>query len=78
MVLKVLVRADAPEAESMKWNWRTSKDKLENGAIFIPSGCDPELTPVQKAGLIEAEPGANVPKLTNCAGVLSCKPGQPC
>ncbi|PWA70800.1 Amb a 1-like protein [Artemisia annua] len=75
---KVLVRADAPESESMKWNWRTHKDKLENGAIFIPSGCDPQLTPAQKAGLIEAEPGENVPKLTSCAGVLSCKPGQPC
>ncbi|GJZ32126.1 hypothetical protein Tco_0577562 [Tanacetum coccineum] len=45
--------ADAPEAESMKWNWRTDKDKLENGAVFVPSGSDPELTPDQKAGLIE-------------------------
>ncbi|KAI3814733.1 hypothetical protein L1987_14377 [Smallanthus sonchifolius] len=43
--VKVLVRADAPEAESMKWNWRTEKDVLENGAIFLASGTDPTLTP---------------------------------
>ncbi|XP_071702835.1 pectate lyase 1-like [Rutidosis leptorrhynchoides] len=74
----VLVRADAPESESMNWNWRTEKDVLENGAVFTPSGSDPQLTPEQKDGLIEAEPGESVPKLTSAAGVLSCVAGQPC
>ncbi|KAI7752542.1 hypothetical protein M8C21_019694 [Ambrosia artemisiifolia] len=74
----VLVRADAPEAEWKKWNWRSEKDALLNGAIFVPSGVDPPLTPEQKSGLIVAEPGESVPQLTSCAGVLSCVPGQPC
>ncbi|KAI7752543.1 hypothetical protein M8C21_019695, partial [Ambrosia artemisiifolia] len=74
----VLVRADAPESEWKKWNWRSEKDALLNGAIFVPSGVDPPLTPEQKSGLIVAEPGESVPQLTSCAGVLSCVPGQPC
>nr|XP_043607763.1 pectate lyase 1-like [Erigeron canadensis] len=74
----VLVRADAPESESMKWNWRTEKDVLENGAIFTPSGSDPVMTPEQKDGLIPAEPGESAPKLTSCAGPLLCTPGSPC
>ncbi|KAI3714256.1 hypothetical protein L1987_72853 [Smallanthus sonchifolius] len=74
----VLVRADAPEAESMKWNWRTEKDVLENGAIFLASGTDPTLTSEQQGCMIQAEPGESVPDLTNAAGVLTCSPGQPC
>lgn len=72
------MRADAPEAEWKKWNWRSEKDALLNGAIFVPSGVDPPLTPEQKSGLIVAEPGESVLQLTSCAGVLSCVPGQPC
>ncbi|KAI3824983.1 hypothetical protein L1987_06458 [Smallanthus sonchifolius] len=75
---KVLARADAPEEEWKKWNWRTEKDALLNGAVFVPSGVDPPLTPEQKELLIVAEPGESVPQLTNAAGVLSCMPGQPC
>lgn len=76
--LKVLVRADAPPEVSMKWNWRSEKDCLENGAIFVPSGSDPHLTPEVKDHLIRAEPGDAVPQLTSCAGALSCVPGKPC
>ncbi|KAM0002984.1 putative pectate lyase [Helianthus debilis subsp. tardiflorus] len=74
----VCVRADAPESESMTWNWRTEKDVLENGAVFVPSGSDPSLTGEQQAGMIQAEPGENTPKLTASAGVLACSPGSPC
>ncbi|KAL8248467.1 hypothetical protein R6Q59_005335 [Mikania micrantha] len=74
----VLVRADAPEEEWKKWNWRSEKDVLLNGAIFIPSGVDPPLTPEQKELMIVAEPGESVPQLTSCAGALSCVPGKPC
>lgn len=77
-VKNVLVRAGAPEEEWKKWNWRSDKDCLENGAVFIASGCDPQLTPEQQALLIPAEPGTAVPQLTSCAGTLSCVPGQPC
>nr|AVW83024.1 allergen Art si 6 [Artemisia sieversiana] len=78
MKKNVLVRADAPHAESMKWNWRSEKDLLENGAIFVASGCDPHLTPEQKSHLIPAEPGSAVLQLTGCAGTLKCVPGKPC
>ncbi|XP_071695389.1 pectate lyase 1-like [Rutidosis leptorrhynchoides] len=74
----VCIRADAPEPEYMKWNWRTEKDVLENGAIFIASGSDPQLSPEQTEGMIEAEPGESAPKLTSSAGALSCVPEQPC
>nr|XP_043611919.1 pectate lyase 1-like [Erigeron canadensis] len=74
----VLVRAGGSESEYMKWNWRSDKDCLENGAIFTPSGCDPQMTPEQQNGLIQAEPGEFAPQLTSCAGALSCTPGSPC
>nr|XP_043639727.1 pectate lyase 1-like [Erigeron canadensis] len=74
----VVVRADAPESESMQWNWRTEKDVLENGAIFTPSGSDPQMTSEQQNCLIPAEPGESAQKLTSAAGVLSCTPGSPC
>ncbi|KAD3642220.1 hypothetical protein R6Q59_004847 [Mikania micrantha] len=74
----VLVRADAPESEYMTWNWRSEKDSLENGAIFLASGSDPSLTGEQQGLMIQAEPGESVPQLTSSAGVLSCVAGQPC
>ncbi|KAF5764255.1 putative pectate lyase [Helianthus annuus] len=74
----VLVRTDAQEEEWKKWNWRTEKDTLLNGAIFLASGVDPQLTPEQQGGMIAAEPGESVPQLTNAAGVLPCVAGQPC
>ncbi|KAM0058808.1 putative pectate lyase [Helianthus debilis subsp. tardiflorus] len=74
----VVRKSDAPEAELMTWNWRSQKDSLENGAIFVPSGSDPMLTPEQQGLMIQAEPGESVPKLTSNAGALSCVPGQPC
>ncbi|XP_076939091.1 pectate lyase 1-like [Bidens hawaiensis] len=74
----VCVRADAPESESMQWNWRSEKDVLENGAVFVASGSDPSPTGDQAAAIIPAEPGESVPKLTASAGVLSCSPGSPC
>ncbi|KAI3714257.1 hypothetical protein L1987_72854 [Smallanthus sonchifolius] len=77
-IKNVLRRADAPEAESMKWNWRTEKDVLENGAIFLASGADPTLTSEQQGCMIQAEPGESVANLTNAAGVLTCLVGQPC
>ncbi|KAM0055912.1 putative pectate lyase [Helianthus debilis subsp. tardiflorus] len=76
---KVTMRTNANEEEWKNWNWRSSdKDVFENGAVFVPSGVDPQLTPEQQEHMIEAEPGCHVPKLTCCAGVLSCVPGQPC
>nr|CBW30986.1 putative pectate lyase precursor [Ambrosia artemisiifolia] len=74
----VLGRHGEAAAESMKWNWRTNKDVLENGAIFVASGVDPVLTPEQSAGMIPAEPGESALSLTSSAGVLSCQPGAPC
>nr|CBW30989.1 putative pectate lyase precursor [Ambrosia artemisiifolia] len=74
----VLARTGTGAAESMAWNWRSDKDLLENGAIFVTSGSDPVLTPVQSAGMIPAEPGEAAIKLTSSAGVLSCRPGAPC
>nr|P27760.1 RecName: Full=Pectate lyase 1; AltName: Full=Antigen Amb a I; AltName: Full=Antigen E; Short=AgE; AltName: Full=Pollen allergen Amb a 1.2; AltName: Full=Protein AaBA; AltName: Allergen=Amb a 1.2; Flags: Precursor [Ambrosia artemisiifolia]AAA32666.1 Amb a I.2 [Ambrosia artemisiifolia]AAA32667.1 Amb a I.2 precursor protein [Ambrosia artemisiifolia] len=74
----VLARTGTGNAESMSWNWRTDRDLLENGAIFLPSGSDPVLTPEQKAGMIPAEPGEAVLRLTSSAGVLSCHQGAPC
>ncbi|KAK9052138.1 hypothetical protein SSX86_028766 [Deinandra increscens subsp. villosa] len=74
----VLVRADAPEAESMTWNWRSEKDSLENGAIFLASGADPALTGEQQSMMIAAEPGESVAGLTSSAGVLPCVAGSPC
>lgn len=78
IVLKVLARADAQEPEWKNWNWRSEKDLLLNGAVFIASGVDPPLTGEQQALMIPAEPGEAVPQLTNAAGALSCVPGQPC
>lgn len=72
------MRADAPESESMQWNWRTEKDLLENGAIFTPSGTDPALTGEQSSLMIAAEPGEKVVELTASAGVLACSAGSPC
>ncbi|XP_076918289.1 pectate lyase 1-like [Bidens hawaiensis] len=74
----VLVRADAAEEEWKTWNWRSEKDTLLNGAIFLASGVDPVLSPEQTAGMIVAEPGESVPQLTNAAGALACVIGQPC
>ncbi|KAI7742722.1 hypothetical protein M8C21_018028 [Ambrosia artemisiifolia] len=76
-------------SESFNWNWRSYMDVFENGAIFVPSGVDPVLTPEQNAGMIPAEPGEAVLRLTSSAGeavlrltssagVLSCQPGTPC
>ncbi|KAM0002989.1 putative pectate lyase [Helianthus debilis subsp. tardiflorus] len=75
---KVLQRNYAEESEWKNWNWRSEKDVLENGAIFIASGVDPQLTPEQQEGMIEVAPGELVPQLTSSAGVLSCLVGQPC
>ncbi|KAJ0667189.1 putative pectate lyase [Helianthus annuus] len=75
---KVLQRNYAEESEWKNWNWRSEKDVLENGAIFIASGVDPQLTPEQQEGMIEVAPGELVPQLTSSAGVLSCVVGQPC
>ena len=78
MVLKVLQRAYASEAEWTNWNWRSTDDVLENGAIFKASGSDPQLTGEQHAGMIPHEPASNVADLTRSAGVLSCYAGHPC
>ncbi|KAM0058806.1 putative pectate lyase [Helianthus debilis subsp. tardiflorus] len=75
---KVLQRNYAEESEWKNWNWRSEKDVLENGAIFIASGVDPQLTPEQQEGMIQVAPGELVPQLTSSAGVLSCVVGQPC
>ncbi|KAK9064538.1 hypothetical protein SSX86_015920 [Deinandra increscens subsp. villosa] len=76
---QVTTRANAKEEEWKNWNWRTDQnDVFENGAYFVPSGSDPQLTPEQQQHMIEVAPGSDVPQLTSCAGVLSCIPGQPC
>ncbi|KAJ9549238.1 hypothetical protein OSB04_021781 [Centaurea solstitialis] len=67
-----------PEAEWKTWNWRSQDDVFENGAVFVDSGVDPQLTPEQQAGMIPPEPGSNVPQLTKDAGFLICSPGTPC
>ncbi|KAI7738054.1 hypothetical protein M8C21_015212 [Ambrosia artemisiifolia] len=74
---KVVLRWCAKESEST-WNWKSENDVLENGATFLGSGTDPQLTPEQQQGMIEVEPGCNAPQLTSCAGVLSCVVGTPC
>lgn len=74
----VLQRAYASEAEWTNWNWRSTDDVLENGAIFKASGSDPQLTGEQHAGMIPHEPASNVADLTRSAGVLSCYAGHPC
>ena len=78
MVLKILKRNYASEAEWQNWNWRSTDDVLENGAIFKASGSDPQLTADQQAGMIPHEPGSKVAELTGSAGVLSCTVGHPC
>ncbi|KAI3717459.1 hypothetical protein L1987_69093 [Smallanthus sonchifolius] len=75
---QVTIRNNAKEEEWKNWNWRSEKDVFENGAYFVASGSDPQLTPEQQAHMIEVAPGSDVPQLTSCAGVLSCVPGQPC
>ncbi|GKB45755.1 putative pectate lyase, partial [Tanacetum coccineum] len=75
---KVCQRTYAEEAEWKNWNWRSTDDVLENGAIFEPSGSDPQLTGEQQAGMIPHEPGSKVADLTCSAGVLTCTAGQPC
>lgn len=78
-VLKVTQRTYATEDVWKNWNWRSdSNDVFENGAYFVASGSDPQLTADQQVGMIPVEPGSNVPQLTSCAGMLSCVVGQPC
>ncbi|GFY91726.1 pectin lyase-like superfamily protein [Actinidia rufa] len=60
------------------WKWRSSKDVLENGAYFVPSGwgsCAPLYTPNQ---LFTAARGSLVPILTADAGPLQCVSGKAC
>ncbi|XP_076935366.1 pectate lyase 4-like [Bidens hawaiensis] len=76
---QVTIRSNAKEEEWKNWNWRSSdKDVFENGAYFVASGSDPQLTHEQHEHMIEAAPGSEVPNLTAGAGALSCVPGQPC
>ncbi|KAJ9549237.1 hypothetical protein OSB04_021780 [Centaurea solstitialis] len=67
-----------PEAEWKTWNWRSTDDLFENGAVFVDSGSDPTLTGDQQSGMIPPEPAANVPTLTKDAGFLTCSAGSPC
>ncbi|KVH96125.1 pectate lyase 4-like [Cynara cardunculus var. scolymus] len=76
--LVTMRQPDIPEAEWKSWNWRSTGDLFENGAVFIDSGADPQLTPEQQAGMIAPEPAASVPTLTKDAGFLTCSPGAPC
>ncbi|KVH96126.1 AmbAllergen, partial [Cynara cardunculus var. scolymus] len=75
---KVTMRVGVEEAEWKKWNWRSQDDLLLNGAVFIDSGSDPQLTPEEQAGMIPPEPASTVETLTKDAGFLVCSPGTPC
>ncbi|GJR33522.1 pectate lyase 1-like protein [Tanacetum coccineum] len=52
------------------WNWRSTDDVLENGAIFKASGSDPQLIGEQQVDMIPHEPGSKVADLACSAGVL--------
>ncbi|ESW29378.1 hypothetical protein PHAVU_002G065800 [Phaseolus vulgaris] len=66
------------EPEWKKWQWRSIKDEVINGAFFIESGPDLTNRPFTRKDMISSRPGTYVGRLTRHAGSLRCIVGKPC
>ncbi|KAI4314206.1 hypothetical protein L6164_027139 [Bauhinia variegata] len=76
---EVTMRVLTPKSEWEKWQWRSIGDEFLNGAFFVQSG--PEIVKEKSQyaqDMIMANPVKFVDQLTQHAGTLSCKVGQPC
>ncbi|KAG6492431.1 hypothetical protein ZIOFF_047394 [Zingiber officinale] len=77
-LLQVTKREYSPENIWKDWNWRSEGDLLMNGAVFVPSGVDPNTNSIDERDLIKAKPGTFVTRLTRYSGALDCVRGRPC
>ncbi|XP_074578697.1 pectate lyase-like [Curcuma longa] len=75
---EVTKREYSPENVWKDWNWRSEGDLMMNGAVFIPSGVDPNKSAFDEKDLIKAKPGTFVTRLTRYSGALDCVRGRPC
>ncbi|KAG6489301.1 hypothetical protein ZIOFF_050570 [Zingiber officinale] len=75
---EVTKREYSPENIWKDWNWRSEGDLLMNGAVFVPSGVDPNTNSIDERDLIKAKPGTFVTRLTRYSGALDCVRGRPC
>jgi len=76
--VKITKREYSLEPEWKKWQWRSIKDEVINGAFFIESGPDLTNRPFTRKDMISSRPGTYVGRLTRHAGSLRCIVGKPC
>ncbi|CAL1413430.1 unnamed protein product [Linum trigynum] len=74
---EVTRRANAPESEWRKWNWRSEGDMFLNGAFFRSSGSG-ATSSYAKATSLAAKPSNMVASMTASAGALLCRRGLAC
>ncbi|CAJ1931711.1 unnamed protein product [Sphenostylis stenocarpa] len=61
---RVTKRDYAPEKEWKKWQWRSIRDELMNGAIFLESWSRLTNRPFERKDMISSKPGTYVGRLT--------------